>query len=68
MCWKMKPVLTQIRDFVRDVENDFLHIQLGIQFHTFNKQKEGCEVGLNGFLCLLGQLLAWHKLESDNAR
>ena len=62
-CWKIGPVLTQFGDFVRDVENGFLSIQLGIRFHTFDKRKEGYEVGLNGFLRPLGQLFAWHKLE-----
>ena len=55
-------VLTQIGDFVRDVENDFLSIQLGIRFHTFDKRKEGRETRMNSFLRLLGQLFAWYKL------
>jgi hypothetical protein len=61
-------VLTQIGDFVRDVENGFLRIQLGVQFHTFDKRKEGREAGLNSFLRLLGQPLAWQKHELDSAQ
>ena len=58
----------QIGDFVRNVENDLLSIQLGIRFHTFDKRKEGLEAGLNSFLRLLGQLLACQQLELDSAQ
>jgi hypothetical protein len=66
---KIRPVLTQIGDFVGDVENGFLRIQLLIRFQAFDKRKDGREVGLNSFLRLLGQLLAWQKkLDLDSSQ